>query len=389
MSRLHWLCILSALCLFSSGCNKHQAKKPDPTKGTVTGIVLCADTGKPARFATVNLTPVPKADEKSDDGDPLPAQESTMTDLDGRFRMEAVEPGHYFAFAILEGYLDPALDLDAAKIRSLPNDRERRLYAIDQWKEHLTEVAVHVHRSTEVTIQVERAAEIGGTVSFDDGSPAIGMHFQLFQKAEKGGWTNVGLPLFDTWSIHTVSDGHGRYNVTNLSAGEYVVCALMPSDKEDDAARICLGNVFRHKDAATMKVHPGEIASGVDIVIPLNGLHTVAGIVSALADGHPLSQGAVHLLFADDKEKARALSLEPDGSFAFEYVPEGKYILRISGAKDEEQKDPAASPSDADSASKPKPVVYADKEVPLTVLDNMDDIQVQLAPPPADKPRGQ
>src|ERR1035437_1850335 len=244
---------MSMLCLFSSGCNKHQAKKPDPTKGTVTGIVLCADTGKPARFATVNLTPVPKADEKSDDGDPLPAQESTMTDLDGRFRMEAVEPGRYFAFAILEGYLDPALDLDAARIRSLPNDRERRLYAIDRWRDHLTEVAVHVHRGTEVTIQLERAAEIGGAVTFDDGSPAIGMHFQLFRKGEKDGWTNVGLPLLDAWSIHTVSDGHGRFNVTNLSGGEYTVCALMPVEGESGAPHICLGGVFRRKDAETVK----------------------------------------------------------------------------------------------------------------------------------------
>src|ERR1035437_4284600 len=98
---------MSMLCLFAGGCNKHLAKKPDPTKGTVTGIVLCADTGKPARFAMVNLTGAPKPDEKSDDGDLMPASESTITDLDGRFRMEAVEPGRYFAFAILEGYLDP------------------------------------------------------------------------------------------------------------------------------------------------------------------------------------------------------------------------------------------------------------------------------------------
>ena len=119
MACRRWLSILSASCLLLAGCNKFQHKAPDPTKGVVTGIVLCADTGKPARFATVTLTAAPKAGEKSDEGDPLPAAEITATDLDGRFRIEAVRPGRYYAFATLEGYLDPALALDPAKLKSL------------------------------------------------------------------------------------------------------------------------------------------------------------------------------------------------------------------------------------------------------------------------------
>ena len=59
-----WLSILFAATLLLSGCNKFQHKAPDPTKGVITGIVLCSDTGKPARFATVTLTAAPKAGEK-------------------------------------------------------------------------------------------------------------------------------------------------------------------------------------------------------------------------------------------------------------------------------------------------------------------------------------
>jgi hypothetical protein len=93
LERLRWLSILSIACLLVVGCNKFQRKKPDPTKGVVAGIVLCADTGKPARFATVILSSAPKNGEKNDQGDPLPATEFAVTDLDGRFRMEAVQPG--------------------------------------------------------------------------------------------------------------------------------------------------------------------------------------------------------------------------------------------------------------------------------------------------------
>jgi hypothetical protein len=381
LARLRWLSILPIACLFLAGCNKFQHKKPDPTKGVVTGVVLCSDTGKPARFATVVLTAAPKKGEKSDDDDPLPAAERTVTDLDGRFRLEAVQPGHYYAFATLEGYLDPEFALDPEKLKSLSGSWEQRNYSIEQWKDHLAEVTVGVHRISEVSIQIERAAEIAGAVTFDDGSPAIGMHFQLFRKTEKGAWTDVGLALMDSWTIHALSDSHGRFSLTNLPAGEYSVCALMPADEESAAPRVCLGNVFRRKDAKTVKVGTGETANGIDIEIPLSGLHTVSGNVTAIADGHSVNHGTVRLLYADDREKARETTLLEDGSYSLEYVPEGKYILQVSDARDEEQKVVAAGQGDAQTESaQPAPVRrYADKEMPLTVLNDTEDFNIALA----------
>jgi hypothetical protein len=49
LAPLRWLSIPPIACLLLAGCNKFQRKQPDPTKGVVTGVVLCADTGKPAR----------------------------------------------------------------------------------------------------------------------------------------------------------------------------------------------------------------------------------------------------------------------------------------------------------------------------------------------------
>jgi hypothetical protein len=399
MARLRRMWILSLACLLLAGC-ENKPKKPDATKGAVAGIVLCADTGKPARFATVTLSAAPKTnaktdanktDESSDQGNPLPATETAVTDLNGRFRIEAVKPGRYYAFATQEGYLDPLSGLDFARLGGLSSDKERNLDAIDQWKDHLVELTASVHRTTEVSLRMERAAEIGGTVTYDDGSPAIGMHFQLLRKSGKSGLTEVGLALFDGWSTRAVSDSHGHFSVANLPAGEFAVCALMPSDSQDSAARVCLGNTFRKKDAATVKVQAGETASGADIAIPLSGLHTVAGTVTALADGHALGHGTVRLLYADDREKARETSILDDGSFALQYVAEGKYILQVSGAEDAEQKAAEPGPDNTQAAAaKPAPVGrYMDKEIPLTVLGDMDDIQMPLATEPPDKPHSQ
>jgi hypothetical protein len=185
----------------------------------------------------------------------------------------------------------------------------------------------------------------------------------------------------DSWTIHAQSDSHGRFSLTNLPAGEYTVCALIPADEESAAPRVCLGDVFRRKDAKTVKVGPGETAGGIGIEIPLSGLHTVSGAVTALADGHPLNHGTVRLLYADDREKARETALLEDGSYSLEYVPEAKYILQVSDAQDEEQKVAATGQGDAQQETAQTVPVrkYADKEMPLTVLNNTEDFNIVLA----------
>ena len=363
MARLHLLWVV-AIVLVVAGCEK-RSNKPDPTKGVVSGVVICADTAKPARFAMVNLTPIPKTHTEPNDDPPLAPVATIQTGLEGRFRMEAVPPGEYYAFGTLDGYLDPMRGIDFGQIIEKGTTTEQELAAVKQWKENLVTMKVAVRRVSEITIELRRAAEIDGNVSFDDGSPAIGMHFQLFRKNEKKEWNSVGLPLFNNWAITSTSDSHGRYAVENLSAGEYVVCALMPIDSEDIAPRVCLGNVLRRKAASSIKVSEGEVAHGADIVIPISGLRSVGGRVEAVEDGHAPSHATVTLLYADYREQARKASIDSDGSFRFEYVSEDSYILRVSEAKDE-----------AEGEGRER--LYSEKELPLHVRSDRNDVNVLL-----------
>jgi hypothetical protein len=160
----------------------------------------------------------------------------------------------------------------------------------------------------------------------------------------------------------------------------------MPLDNEGAAPAVCLGDTFRRKDGRITKLTAGESVNGADIMIPLSGLHTVSGTVTVLADGHTPSHAKVRLLYADDREDARELPLNNDGMFTFEYVPEGKYILQIAGAEDEEKTNAAHGAGNSDPAPpKAKAVHYADKEIPLTVENDLDDLVVSLttAPPAA------
>lgn len=370
---------LGTAVLLLTGCDK-RAAKPDPTKGAVSGIVICADTGKPARFATVALTPVPAKHAEPSDEPPLSPMASIDTGLDGRFRMEAIPAGEYYAFATLDGYLDPERGIDFGKVTAKATTSEQEQDAIQQWKEQLVEVKVAVRRVSEISIELHRAAEIEGMVSYDDGSPAIGMHFQLFRKNAKKEWSLVGLPLLSSWTIDATSDSHGHYVVDDLEPGEYIVCAMMPIDSEEVAPHVCLGNTVRRKDATTLKVSDAEIARGADIVIPLSGMHTVAGRVEAAADGHAPSQATVSLLYADDHEPARKIAMDKDGSFSFEYVGEDNYILRVSDAEDAAEDSGSSDPGDAGSKNGTPQMArhYLNKEIPIHVQSDVNDVDVPL-----------
>jgi hypothetical protein len=155
----------------------------------------------------------------------------------------------------------------------------------------------------------------------------------------------------------------------------------MPLENEGAAPAICLGDTFRKKDATITKVTAGEIVNGVDIEIPLSGLHTVSGAVTVLADSHSPAHCKLRLLYADDRDNARELSLGDDGKFTFEYVPEGKYILQVTGAEDGAQDNTASGPGNSNTSLPiAKAIQYADKEIPLTVEDDLSDLLVSLTP---------
>ncbi len=379
MKRSRWLWTIMSACLLACGCEEHtQPKKPDPTKGSVLITVVCNDTDKPARFATVYLVAIPGKDEKAEDS--AGPNESGFTDLNGRIDMQAVKPGRYYAFATLDGYLDPRLGLDFEKIKQAPDDEAGLLASVSQWKDLMVEVTVRAHRESSITLPIQRSAVIAGTVSYDDGSPAIGMHFALYRKGEEGEWTPVGARLYGDWSLQTVSDSNGRYSIVGIPAGEYIVCTLLPLAEEDSSTRICAGSAMRRKDAKPVKVSTGETASGEDILIPLTGLHTVAGTVTVAVDGHAPSKANVALLYPDDRSEVRRSSIDDEGAFTFRYVAEGHYIVRVFDASDAPPEENGKGRAGSNPAAPAKTVPYADKELPLQVQGDLSDVSVQLSP---------
>jgi hypothetical protein len=221
-------------------------------------------------------------------------------------------------------------------------------------------VDVEAGQAATVTLRLERAAEVSGDVLYDDGSPAVGLKLHLLRKDKDGKLIEVSPMMLDRTGIfgaHETTDDRGRYRMIGVPAGEYAVSATLPAEEmtmggllgsggasmtmtsnEGGAFSVFYGGKFRKKDAATIKVGEGELVGGIDVTIPIGGLHTIRGTVTAQRDGHPLSIADLELLYADDMESARSVRMEgDDGSFVLAYVPEGKYILRVLSASDAEK----------------------------------------------------
>jgi hypothetical protein len=308
--------------------------------GSVTGHVYCADTNTPARMARVRL----ESAKEGSGGNPqstsdLPVGGIVQTALDGSFLIPNVPPGSYYVSATLSGYLSPRLgheDEDDA----LPPAPAGKLPLSD------LKIAVQTDQAASIDIRLERGAAVSGTVRFDDGSPAVGVHVgpvHIVRSATKSSYS-------DDFGVQgdVVTNDLGHYRISGMHGGRYAVEALLshldvvPKANHDSAFSDMLrsvlvvysGDATRKSAAASFTLSPGQERTGEDITIPLSKLHTVSGVVTAARDGHPINAGNLALMSPEDKELVADAEISTDGTFQIEAVPEGSYILRILDAHD-------------------------------------------------------
>jgi len=391
--------LLSAALLIGLSMTAHgqgTARKGETAAGTVTGTVTCADTNAPARFAVVTLERVPQENagqiKKMPDGDMM--NSTATTDLEGRFVIEKVPVGRYFVVGLLPGYMGPLSRFDREDLAKMSSETLKAMLKL------VPTVSVEPNQVAQTSLRLDHASELSGTVLYDDGSPAIHLLIHLLHKDKNGEITSVdgllisGAGLF---GAETMTDDRGRYAIIGVSPGEYVVSVSMKLDKialggvlggglsinllgsGSGEVRIYSGSKFRLKDAKLIEVGEGEQLGGLDITIPLAGLHQVRGVVTAKRDGHPLNKGQVALLYADDRNPVQYADVDREGYFEFPYVPEDRYILRASGGEDIEliQKHEFNSNFTEEKMLRS----YGEVEIPLTVQADISTLE--LAAPDA------
>jgi hypothetical protein len=314
-----------------------------PGNGTVTGHVYCADTNAPARMARVRLESAndPQLHEgrNPNPSSDMPVGGIVQTAIDGSFVIPNVPPGRYYVVPALSGYLSPRLNVE-------DDDDALPAAATGQPPVVIPKVDVQADQAASIDVRLERGAAVSGTIRFDDGSPAVGIHIGLVRIGQRKERTSnsedVGVRGNET------TNDLGRYRISGEREGEYMVEALLShvdlvptanrgtpfSDTLRSVLIVYSGDATRKSAAASFKLSPGEERTGEDITLPLGKLHTISGVVTAAGDGHPINSGNLALMSPEDKELVTDAEISSDGTFHIEAVPEGSYTLRILGAHD-------------------------------------------------------
>jgi len=335
-------CCTSLLAQVPNGAVSNTAQAPQQYGGSISGHVYCADTNAPARFARVMLTPVRNGQSSGRGGFSPPS----TTALDGSFTIQNVQAGMYYVTAMVPGYVNPLSEVASADLASTDAAAQERVAKV------LTPISVNGTESAHAEIRLERGAAVSGTVYYDDGSPAVNIAVSV-QAATSAGVTVSNTRLGGSGFFGGISnesartDDYGRYRITGLPSGEYVINASAQANSFGGFGReqpsgtltVYAPKSLHAVDAKVYALKAGSEVNGVDISVPLAAFHAVSGSAES-NDGHTLNAGSLTLTDDKDKTHSYRASLQHDGSFRFLYVPEGSYTLAISGAA---VTDPASS----------------------------------------------
>jgi hypothetical protein len=361
---------------------------PEPN-GIVTGRVFCADTGSPARLATVSLISVAGFPESMSttnlhhlSAKPTPRVDviSVQTALDGSYTLTHVAPGAYYVAASKVGYINlhtlvsqKQVDSSSERIRSL----------IDKVAPRVT---VEPNSIAHVDVQLQRGAAVSGTITYDDGAPASNVRVAVSVRNEKGEWT---FAPHATMSLNT--DDRGYFRLISLMPGTYGLEATLNLDINEthsipdstnrsqsftgrtaQSAITFYGNGTPFIDqAATFTLRGDEQRTGQDMTLPISKLHKLTGRVAAGANGHFANCATVELISTTNRKVIASTNIDNEDSlFRFELVPEGDYTLHITNVWDV-----GSDPDGGQSVLK----TYGDVDMPLILRGDMLDITATVS----------
>ena len=336
---------------FTIAAQKPAAVLP-PSTGTVTGHVTCSDTQRFARFADVYL--LPKAQQtggpraKGSEEKPTVMLVQGRTALDGSFTIHDLQPGEYYAIAHARGYVIPLVADDNLS----KEDAYRSNPDLSKAFANFPVVHVVADRTANVELTMQRGGVIAGHALFDDGTPVSGMFIEVSREDGKDPAKQYLGGVFYSVNIEddrVLTDDEGHYRVTALAPGKYIVSMLIWPEMNErtvgtsqtwgaagggirQSFTVYSPGGFRKSEAKTVEIKRDERREDTDIEVKLGGLRTVRGRLLGGEDHHPINHGTASLKDGTDFEQLAAVL--PDGTFHFNYVPEGTYELSVRDAAD-------------------------------------------------------
>jgi hypothetical protein len=348
---MRWPAIGLALLTIGAGPQNPPASAPVRADAAVSGVVSDETTKQPIADAIVTLGVMATRDYPD-------ARTRQLTDARGRFAFTDLPAGIYTISARKSGYLDGdfgrtafAAGLSSAAAAGLSSTIP---LADGQW-----------FRTANVTMA--RPSGISGTVVDERGEPAVGVFVEVLTQFFGSGQTRLAAgPI-------ALTDDRGRYRVSPLIAGRYLVVVPSvqfssdssapnarpsgskalpdPAIQFDGTTRLTLGHyitppppvdgqafAYPHAfagghtiaSASAIELEAGTERDGVDVRLEPVKAYRLSGTVEGPAESRG---GLVLRLLAPGLEDAGSgtevatTAIAPNGTFVFPVVPAGTYTL--------------------------------------------------------------
>ncbi len=213
---------MAAACFVAIGMSlaRPLAAQSPGTNGGLTGQVYCSDTQKPARFAMVSLVPAVSNAAQDNSGSRRGGfgTGTNATSADGTFTIKDVPAGVYDVQVSMPGYIQPVRQLNLLADGD-PVTRQ-------QFLNMLTQVTIQAGQVANANVTAYRGADLAGTVSYDDGTPAAGLTVSAMVALAVVGTsidTSLAAANANLRSVggYVQSDDRGRFLLSGLADGTY------------------------------------------------------------------------------------------------------------------------------------------------------------------------
>jgi len=270
-----------------SGADRNDVELLLPATGTIKGVVM-DERGQTLRDVTV------RAEEQGKFTWASGGNGMTVTDQDGRFEIAQISAGEYRVSAS-RGYV---------------NNLRKPGTSDDDPKGQLVAVAADTEVEVELRV-VATDGEITGRV-VSEGGPVADAFINFDRMSESNAANEKrerASVRWGQWGERPIlTDADGRFTVTGLTDGRYVVQATRKGGGEGVIS---------------------DVEVGADVTIEIEATGSVRGTVRAKAGELPpnlsvtLSEKEKNLHFSED-------TYRNEGAFAFEAIPAGHYELRAT-----------------------------------------------------------
>jgi protocatechuate 3,4-dioxygenase beta subunit len=278
------LCLCLVAALTDGGQTPPRDARPAaraPSGSTLHGVVL-DEEGRAVTGAVIMLR-----------GGPPPGVATVVTDARGLFRFTTLAAGSFRLAATHPGY--PPVEYGQTRPGSAP-----------------AAIVLGDGANETVTVRMPRGAVIAGTVVNEAGQPSA--EAAVSARREDGDRDFFAGPA--TW---TATDRAGRYRLTGLAAGTYLVTSTR--------SRTFSRETDPRADDIRVTLRPGAEQGGVDLRLP-PVLPTGPIKVMPSGLGADVRFLETRLMTADRRRRSGLSCMrDPDGSCTFSDIPAGRHLL--------------------------------------------------------------